>query len=308
MKIGFMCATANHGVCTIEQIVEEVRAGEAMGFDSAWMAQVFSTDAISMMTLLGRETTRIGLGTAVTPSYPRPPTALALQVLTASAASGGRFVLGLGLSHKLVIEDLFGIPYEKPAAHMREYLQVLMPLLRGEDCAFRGEQFRVRARFQVPDAAPVPVVVAALGPKMLEVAGRLADGTITWMAGPRALETHIIPRIRAAAAAAGRPEPRIVASFPIALTSKPEEARTRLARSVEAYGQLPSYRRMLDIEGAPHPADIALLGDEAALRAQLSHLRGIGVTDFNAFCVAVDEGAAERTKAFLAAERPALAG
>jgi len=307
MKIGFMCATANNGVCTIDEIIDEVRAGEAMGFDQAWMAQVFSTDAISMMTLLGRETTRIALGTAVTPSYPRHPTALALQVLTASAASGGRFALGLGLSHKLVIEDMFGLAYRKPARHMQEYLEVLMPLLRGEACAFRGEEFRVNARFNVPDAPPAPVLVAALGPRMLEIAGRLADGTITWMTGPRTLATHTLPLIRQAAAAAGRPAPRVVASFPIALTAAPEQARARLARSVEAYGQLPSYRRMLDIEGASHPADIAMLGDEAALRTQLEHLRSLGVTDFNGFCVAVEDGAAARTKAFLASEKAALA-
>jgi 5,10-methylenetetrahydromethanopterin reductase len=307
MKLGFMCGMANNGICTIDQIVNEVKAAEAMGFDQAWMAQVFSSDAITTMAIAGRETSRIRLGTAVTPSFPRHPTALAIQVLTTSAASRGRFDLGLGLSHKIVMEDMFGIPYEKPARHMQEYLEVLMPLLRGESCAFDGQQYRVNARLFVPDAKPTPVIVAALGPRMLSVAGRLADGTTTWMTGPRTLENHTIPRIRSAAEAAGRPPPRIVASFPIALTNTVEQARTRLSKSLEMYGQLPSYRAMLDIEGLDHPADIAILGDESTLRERIQHLRAIGVTDFNAFCFAVDEGAAARTQAFLASEKASFA-
>ena len=303
MKLGFMCGMANNGICTIDQIVDEVKAAETQGFDQAWMAQVFSSDAITTMSIAGRETSHIRLGTAVTPSFPRHPTALAIQVLTASAASGGRFDLGLGLSHKVVIEDMFGIPYEKPARHMREYLEVLVPLVRGEACAFNGEEYRVNASLQVPDAPPAPVLVAALGPKMLAVAGALADGTTTWMTGPRTLEQHTIPLIREAAQAAGRPAPRIVASFPIALTHDVEQARARLSKSLEMYGHLPSYRAMLDIEQLAHPTDIAILGDDAALREKILHLKAIGVTDFNAFCFAVDEGAVTRTKAFLASEK-----
>jgi F420-dependent oxidoreductase-like protein len=306
MRLGFMCGTAKNKAYTIDQYIDEVKAAEALGFDQAWMAQVFSTDAISMLTVLGRETTTIGLGTAVTPSFPRHPTSLAIQALTANAASQGRFDLGLGLSHKMVIEDMYGIPYDKPATHMREYLEVLMPLVRGEACAFEGEQYRVHAQMKIPDAPSVTVIVAALGPKMLELAGRLADGTTTWMTGLRTLETHTIPRITKAAEEAGKPSPRIVASFPIVLTDDAGKAREFMAKRMAVYRHIPSYRKMLDLEGIESPGDIAMVGDEAGLREQLQQLKAIGVTDFNAFCFPVDDGVVERTMAFLASEKSAL--
>lgn len=306
MKIGFMCGMARNGICTVDELLGEIHAAEVLGFDQAWMAQVFSTDAVMLMGLAGRETRTIRLGTAVTPSHPRHPTALAIQALTAAAMSGGRFDLGLGVSHQVVIEDMYGISYAKPATHMREYLEVLMPLLRGEACDFEGERYRVHARMNVPDAKPVPVLIAALEPKMLAIAGRLADGTSTWMTGPRTLETHTIPGIRNAAEMAGKPAPRIVAGFPIILTEDVDATRVRLAKKMELYGHIPSYRGMLEREGAEHPSDLAMLGDERALRAQLHRLADIGVTDFNAFCMPVDDGAIERTMAFLAEERGAL--
>lgn len=303
MKLGFMCGTARSKPYTIEETITEVKNAEALGFDQAWMGQVFGFDAISMMTLLGRETSQIGLGTAVTPSFPRHPTSLAMQALTANAASNGRFELGLGLSHQLVMEGMFGIPYEKPASHMREYLEVLMPLLRGEPCSFSGELFSVNAELKVPEAPPVTTIVAALGPTMLELAGRLADGTTTWMTGRKTLETHTIPIISAAAKAAAKPAPRIVASFPIVLTHDVPAAHAYMTRKMAMYNHIPSYKKMLDIEGLENPADIALLGDENTLREHLQLLRELGVTDFNAFCFPVDSDSASHTMQFLAAEK-----
>lgn len=308
MKLGFMCGMANNGLCTIDHYIAEVQAAEAMGFDQAWMGQVFSTDAISMMTLLGRETARIRLGTAVTPSYPRHPTALALQALTASAASAGRFELGLGVSHKIVMEDMYGLSYARPASHMHEYLQVLMPLLRGEQCDFEGEEFRVHAKMTVPGAGTVPVLVAALGERMLRIAGQLADGTSTWMTGPKTLAQHTIPTITDAARAAGKPAPRIVASFPIVLTDDAAVARTVLARKIGVYGHIPSYKAMLELEGIADPVELAIVGNETTLRDKLIKLRDIGVTDFNAFCIGTDHSATERIMAFLASEKSTFAG
>lgn len=307
MKIGFMCGMSGKGPCTVEDYLAEVKAAEALGLDQAWMGQVFSTDALVMMAMLARETRAIRLGTAVTPSHLHHPAALALQVLTLSAASQGRFDLGIGVSHQLVVEQVYGLSYAKPVRHLREYLSVLMPLLRGEACDFEGEEFRVHARLKVPDARPVNVVAAALGPKMLAMAGELADGTTTWMTGPKTLAQHTIPTISAAARAAGKPAPRIVASFPVVLTHDPVATREQLARKIGVYAQIPSYQAMLAREGVSDPAAIALVGDEAALRRALQALRDIGVTDFNAFCYPVDDGAAARTLAFLASERPALA-
>jgi F420-dependent oxidoreductase-like protein len=230
---------------------------------------------------------------------------MAQQALTTAAASNCRFTLGIGLSHQIVIEGMLGLSYDKPARHMREYLNVLMPLVRGETCNFQGEHYRVsNMAITVPGATSMPVVVAALGPAMLKLAGELADGTNTWMVGPKTMENHIIARIGAAARDAGKPDPRIVAGFPVILTNKPDEAREKIAEQLTMYGQLPSYRAMLDLEGVAGPADIAIAGDENALRGEIKRLEDIGVTDFNAAITPVEEGSYERTLEFLTSMKP----
>jgi len=300
MRIGIMIGATGAGG-GISDIVEQARTVESSGFDNLWMANIFSFDAISALTLAGWETTRIGLGTAVTPTYPRHPTAIAQQALTAAAASGNRFSLGIGLSHRIVIENMLGFSYDKPARHMREYLQVLGPLVRGETASFQGEEYRVNGvALQVPGAHRVPIIVAALGPVMLKLAGELADGTTTWMVGPKTMEGHVVRTIVRAAEAARRPSPTIVGGFPVVLTNKPDEARDAIAKTLAIYGQLPSYRAMLDREGAAGPADIALAGDEATLRGAIQRIAGTGVTDFNAAIADPDPEVYRRTFEFLA--------
>ncbi len=300
MRIGLMLGGSEG---SLESATAQARRAESLGLDSFWLPNIFGHDAIGTAAIVGREVPRIELGTAVVPTYPRHPVALAQQVLTTSAATGGRFTLGIGLSHRIVIEDLFGLDYSKPARHMREYLEVLTPLLRGEPAKHQGSEFRVNVGLQVPDARPVPVLVAALGPVMLGIAGRLAQGTITWMTGPDTLARHIVPTLTRAAHGAGRPDPRVVAGLPIALTRDVDAAREVVAKTFEIYGTLPSYRAMLDREGAAGPADVALLGDEAQLTAQLDRLRDAGVTDLDAAITPVDAGAGERTLEFLAGYR-----
>ncbi|HXX48915.1 MAG TPA: LLM class F420-dependent oxidoreductase [Myxococcota bacterium] len=302
MRIGLMVGATDGPGSAIDGLIAAVKRDEAAGFPNVWMANIFGLDAVNALALVGRETARIELGTAVVPTYPRHPFALAQQALTTQAASRGRFALGIGLSHKIVIETMLGMSYDKPARHMREYLRVIGPLLRGEGVQFQGEQYRVAAQLQVPGATRVPLLVAALGPTMLRLTGELADGTITWMTGPKTLASHVIPLLREAAKAAGRAEPRIVAGFPVVVTHKPDEAREKIAKALVIYGQLPSYRAMLDREGASGPADIALAGDEGVLRRELARLRELGVTDFSAAITAVEDGAEERTRAFLASE------
>lgn len=302
MRIGLMIGATPGSDPSLEGLIRFAREAETSGFDNLWVANVFGFDAITTLAIIGRETRRIGLGTAVVPTYPRHPSAIAQQALTTGVAAGGRFSLGIGLSHKMVIEDMLGLSYAKPARHMREYLSVLGPLLRGVPVDFEGEDYRVKLGLDVPGAKPVPLIVAALGPLMLKLAGELADGTTTWMTGPKTLEEHIIPAIGNAAKAAGKPAPLVVAGLPIALTTDLDAARQKIARNLQVYGMLPSYRSMLDREGAAGPADVAMLGDESALRAQLQRLRDIGVTDFNAAIVKVEEGSLERTREFLAAE------
>jgi F420-dependent oxidoreductase-like protein len=206
---------------------------------------------------------------------------MAQQAASAQDATGGRFVLGIGLSHQVVIESMLGMSFDKPARHMREYLSVLMPLLRDGAVSFQGELYAVRANLERPAGAP-PVLVAALGPTMLRLTGEMADGTITWMTGPRTLSEHIGPAVREAAAAAGRPDPQVVAGLPVCVTDNPDGAREQAAKMFEVYGQLPSYRAMLDREGAAGPADVALVGDEDTVAAAVRGLADGGVTEFNA--------------------------
>lgn len=296
MKIGVMIG-ADGSQNSLEDVLSAAKKAERHGLDSAWLANIFSYDAISALGLIGRETDSIELGTAVTPTYPRHPVAMAQQALTTAAASDNRFTLGIGLSHKVVIEDMFGLSYSKPVRHMREYLSVLMPLLRGESANFDGEEYRVHGvQFSVPEVSDVPVVIAALGPQMLKVAAEFADGTNTWMVGPNTMEEHILGSFEAA----GKKNPRVVAGMPIVLTEKVDEAKEAIAKNLTMYGQLPSYRAMLDREGLEGPADLAMIGDENLLYGQIKRFADMGVSDFNAAIMDVEDGAYDRTLEFLA--------
>lgn len=299
MEIGIGSLVVGRPEARLDDLVGEVKAAEADGFAFFSLPNIFGFDAISVLTVAGRETSRIELATGVTPTPPRHPFAIAQQALTAQAACEGRFVLGIGLSHKVVIENMLGLSYAHPAKQMREYLEVLMPLVQGKPAAFSGDLYRVNGALQVRGGTPVPVLIAALGPKMLELTGRLADGTATWMTGVKTLAEHTVPTIRRAAEQAGRPAPRVVAALPIAITADPAAARTVANEAFAIYGQLPSYRAMLDREGAAHPGDVALAGDEAAVRAGLGRLRDAGVTHFAASLFPADAGCIARTRAFL---------
>lgn len=300
MRIGINSGAASGPETTIAGLVERAQKLEALGFDCFWMANLFGLDAMTALAVVGQQTERIALGTAVVPTYPRHPLIMAQQAATTQAASSGRFHLGIGLSHRPIIEGVLGMSYDKPAKHMREYLHVLAPALRNEKVSFAGEQYRVRGQIAVSEPAPVPLLVAALGDVMLKLAGTLADGTITWMTGLRTLENHIIPKIRKAAADAGRPAPRIVAGVPTAIVRDKEAAVARIEKGMKMYGMLDSYRAMLDREGVAGPSGVANIGDEAELRRAIQRLRDIGVTDLN--CAILGVGDPDETVAFLASE------
>jgi len=266
---------------SVDQVVEQVGGLRQAGIEAAWTSQIFGYDALTLLAVVGREVPDIDLGTAVVPTYPRHPLMLAAQALTVQAATGERLILGIGLSHKTVIENVFGQSFEQPARHMREYLSILMPLLRGEQVAFAGETLKSStwAPLSIQAQAP-PVLVAALGTTMLGLAGRYASGTVTWMTGPKTIEAHTIPTITAAAAEAGRPAPRIGVGLPVCVTRDADAARERAAKVFAIYGQLPSYRAMLDREGAAGPPDVAIIGDEAHVATRIRDLAAIGATDF----------------------------
>src|SRR6476646_7899735 len=265
---------------TIDQVVADARQAEADGFDTYALPQIFGLDAMGVFAVVGREVPRIELATGVVPTYGRHPLTMAQQALTVQAASGGRFVLGIGLSHQIVIENMFGLSFDKPVRHMREYLSVLMPLLRDGTASFKGEAITTEASLGVEPRLTPPVIVAALGEQMLKLAGTMTDGTCTWMTGPATLASHTVPTITAAAERAGRPAPRIVASLPVCITDDVDAARDRAAREFQVYGFLPSYRAMLDREGAAGPADVAMIGDEATVTKEVSRLADAGTTEF----------------------------
>lgn len=293
MRIGLFAGTTADTHFDLNALVAFAREAETRGFDSLWLPNIFGMDGVGACAIAGWETMRIELGTAVTPTYPRHPAALAQQALTTQLACGGRFALGIGLSHQVVIEGMFGLSYEKPARHMAEYLRIITPLLRGEGVEFEGEQLRAKLALDIPDVEPVPLLVAALGPTMLKLAGTYAHGTSTWMTGPKTIEDHIVPAISAAASAAGKSAPRIVCGLPICLTNDVDGARERIGKALEIYGMLPSYRAMLDREGVSGPAELSIVGDEATLRAAIARLRDAGVTDFNAAITAVGGASVE---------------
>lgn len=265
---------------TVDAAIEDVKAIADAGFASAWMPQIFGLDTLTALAIASREVPGIELGTAVVPTFPRHPMMLAAQARTVQQVSGGRLTLGIGLSHQMVIEGMLGMEWDKPVRHLREYLEILQPLLRGEAADFTGETLSGHLALEIPDSTPVPTLVAALGTQMLNVTGRLAEGTVTWMTGPGTIGNHIVPTIRAAAAEAGRPEPRVVCALPVCVTDDEATARAKAGEQFQIYGFLPSYRAMLDREGAAGPADVAIVGDAATVRAAVENIFEQGATEF----------------------------
>ncbi len=300
MKIGLALGGGDGE--TPQQLVDRIVQAEKDGFPSVWLANIFSLDALTVLALAGEKTTTIELGTAVVPTYPRHPHSLAQQAATVNVACGGRLALGLGRSHQIVIETMFGIPYDKPITHMREYLTIVRDLTREGQCSVDGKMYKVNAPLTVGGAKPFPLLIGALMPKMLELCGELCDGTLTWMSGAKYIEQSIAPALNAAAEKAGRPKPRLVASLPISVTSDVDAAKEFAAKAFQVYGTLPVYRACLDAEGVDGPEDLALVGDEDKVRKGLARLAASGATDFYGavFPTPGDDGSNQRTLDFLA--------
>jgi len=297
MRIGVMGSAVNDG--TIDQVVDEARRVAEDGLHTFWVSQIFGHDALTVLAVVGREVPGIELGTAVVPTYPRHPMMLAQQALSVQAASGGRLALGIGLSHQIVVESMWGLSFDKPVRHLREYLEVLVPLLEGASVQHRGDAFQVHGAVQVAGGSRPPVLVAALGAQMLRVTGTLADGTSTWCVGPKTLRELTVPTLRQAAADAGRPEPRVVAALPVCVTDDVDAARARAEHVFAVYNTLPSYRAMMDHEGVSGPKDLAVVGTEHEVRDRLAELAAVGVTDLNAGVFPGDPEEAARTRAVL---------
>ncbi|UGQ13214.1 TIGR03564 family F420-dependent LLM class oxidoreductase [Yinghuangia sp. ASG 101] len=267
-------------------MIEDVEWAESAGMDTAWIPQVPSDfDALIAVALMGARTQRIELGTAVVPLQAQHPIALARQALSAQAAASGRLALGVGPSHHWIVRDMLGLPYDKPAALTRDYLEVLASALSGPgDVDVENDTYKVHNPLGIgPVGGPLPVMLAALGPVMLRIAGERADGTVLWLADERAVADHVVPRITKAAEEAGRPAPRIVAGIPVCLC-KPSEvdaARERANRILGEAEVSPNYQRLLDTGDANNVGDLAAAGDEDAIRARFRSFADAGVTDLS---------------------------
>jgi len=281
----------------IDEIVALVRRASEAGFTSAWSSQITAGDTLTQLAVVGREVKGIELGTSVVPVQPRHPEVLALQARTVQEIVGGRLTLGIGLSHQVVVEHLWGLRFERPAAYMAEYLDALLPMIEGEPVDAHGAFVTaVRPGRLGPELDRAPsVILAALGPRMLELAGSRTDGTTTWMTGITTLREYVVPTLCAAAADAARPAPRVVAKVPFCLTEDPAGAAERIDAALGLYTQLPSYQAVLEKEGVERASDVSIIGAAAALEEGLAELADAGVTDA---VVTLAGDAAERDATF----------
>jgi F420-dependent oxidoreductase-like protein len=282
-------------------IADHAAQAEADGFSSYWMAQLFVPDALTAMATVAGATSSIELGTAVVPTWLRHPLMLAAQALTVQEISDGRVILGIGLAHKDMIEQTLKVTFERPARNMSEYLSVLLPALHERQVTFDGDYWSAEVESIIaPGGVSAPsVMLAAMGPRMLALAGGRADGTILWLSGPRTIETTLAPAVTAAAEEADRPAPRIVASVPICVTDEPDRVRGVIGEVLANYNALPSYRAMMDIEGVDGPAGVAVVGNEDEVRSHLERFATAGTTDFSALEFPSNDDEAARTRALL---------
>ena len=299
MRIGIN-ATGLVGLASIPAFVEHALAAEADGFSSYWVAEhpTGGLDALTVLAIVGQQITRMELGTAVIPTYPRHPMVLAGQTLTVQGTIRGPLTLGIGMSHQVMMEQL-GLADDKPIRHLRDYLSVLMPLLHEGKVDYVGPTISCTAEVFKPATIATQVLVAALGPQALKVAGALANGTSLAWVGPTTVRTHIVPILTEAAESAGRAAPRVVATLPICVTNDAAAIRDRITRTSGMYAQLPSYQAMFAREGVEHPGDLGLVGSEDEVEHALGVLSAAGVTDFAASEFTPSPEEKDRTRALL---------
>ncbi len=296
--------TINARSVSINRAIESLSALHNEGFRRVWSTQMPNEpDLLTAIAVAGHEVIEIEFGTAVLPMQNQHPMLAAQRALTTNAILGGRLNLGLGLSHRVVTEGMWGVPYSRPIARTNEFLDGLLPLLHGDKVSAAGEFLTTRGALTMRELPAPPVYLAALGPKMLGIAGARTSGTVTWMTGPATLREHIVPTLRAAAVAAGR-EPdavRTVAMLPVSVTDDVAGARAAAAEQFAMYNQLPSYRAMLDREGYEHAHDAAIIGDEATVTARIAEIAAAGVDEFVGILFDRDAEVRARTRRLLRA-------
>jgi F420-dependent oxidoreductase-like protein len=277
----------------LTDIRDEVAWAAASGAHTYWMAQVWRYDAFTLIPSLAADAPGLQFATGVAATFHRHPMTMASQALTANLLTGGRFTLGIGLMHQPVIEGVFGLAFNRPVRHMSEYLDILLPLLAQQPADASGEIWSYHGPIDVPGAPECPVLIAALGPQMLDLCGRRAAGTITWMTGPNTIRGHVVPRLSEAAERAGRDQPRVAALVAVHVTDDVAAGRALAAQTLGGYGALPSYRAMLDREGLAAAEDFVVMGSEQEVLDGLDAYRAAGVTDLG---IEIAAGAAERDR------------
>lgn len=276
MDIGVVLPAGRAGANLVDEVVADARLVAELGLRSAWFPQLFDYDAIALAALVGREVPELAVGTSIVPIYGRHPLTVAAAAQTAQAATRGRFTLGVGLGAKSFVEPVYGVPHERPAAHLREYLTVLREVLATGSVDFAGETLTARTPVPaaLPGAEPAPLLVAAMAPLALRAAGELADGILPFLAGPRALADHVVPELRRASPG----DPRVVAAVPVVVTDDVERARAEAVAALSFYDGIPSYRRVIELEGVASAAELAVIGDEDAVAAELRRYEDAGAT------------------------------
>jgi F420-dependent oxidoreductase-like protein len=290
------------GRSPVDDLVQNLAKLRDEGFRRVWMAQLpYDPDLLTLLAVALREVDTIEVGSGVVPIQVQHPMQLAQRALTLNLIADGRFSLGLGMSHRMVTEQMWGISWDKPVRQMREYLEGLQPLLAGQPAEAVGEVWTTRGSLQIPGAPTPDVYIAALGPQMLRLAGRRTAGTLTWMTGPKTLSEHVGPTLRDAAVEAGRPATavRVAASLPVSVTDDVAGARAQAAQEFAIYGTLPSYRAMLDREGFSGPEDAAIIGDEKTVSDHLEELSAAGVDEFVGAVFDASPEVRARTRALL---------
>ena len=317
MRMGLQVSADRGRYATkVEKLQADARWADEAGLDTIWTPQIpDEIDVMTAVTLIGMATSRIEVGTAIVPLQPRHPIVLAQQALSNQAVCEGRFTLGLGVSHHWIIGDMMGLPYERQATTMRCYLDVLDQALRGPGMVdVQNELFTIHNPLDITDITPTPVMIAALGPVMLKLAGERTAGTTLWLADERTIASHVVPTITKVAQDAGRPAPRIMAGVPVCLC-RDDEVDAAIAKTNRTLSEVvasPNYVRLMEHGDAETIGDVLICGSEAAMEKRLRRFADAGVTDLNARIVPLGDGreeikaSAERTREFLASVAPAL--
>jgi len=287
------------GTSPVVDYIEQLRKARDDGFTMVWTPQLWrEPDLLTVLALALHEVDGITVGTGVIPIQFRHPAVLAQQALTVNLISGGRLKLGIGMTHPMISDGMYGIAWDRHARRLNEFLDGLLPLLHGEEAKATGEITSTRLALDIPGATAPPVYMAALGPKMLDITARRMAGTVTWMTGPRTLADHVIPGLERSSQQSGQ-RAEVVAGFPVCVTDDPDEARALAAQLFELYGAQPSYRAMLDKEGYEGPADAAIIGDEVAVSEQLEAVAALGVEEFCGYVFARSADDDARTRKLL---------